>query len=51
MEAIVNSRGRFTAKDELCFHEEFAHKVEALVFYEVGANRDEFESGAVVQFR
>ena len=51
MEAIVNSRGGFAAEDELCFHEEFAHKVEALVFDEVGTNRDEFERGAVVQFR
>ena len=51
MEAIVNSRGSFAAKDELCFHEEFAHKVEALVFDKVGTNWDEFESGTVVQFR
>ena len=51
MEAIVNSRGGFAAKNELCLHKEFTHKVETLVFDEVGTNRDEFERGAMVQFR
>ena len=51
MEAIVNSRGGFAAKNELCLHKEFSHEVEALVFDEVGTNRDEFERGAMVQFR
>ena len=51
METIVNSGRSFTAENELCLHKEFAHKVEALVFDEVGTNRDEFERGAVVQFR
>ena len=51
METIVNSRGGFAAENELCLHKEFTHKVEALVFDEVGTNRDEFERSTVVQFR
>ena len=50
MESIVNGRGGFATKNELGFHKEFSHKVEALEFYEVGTNWDEFERSAVVQF-
>ena len=51
MESIVNSGGGFATENELCFHEEFPHKVEALEFNEVGTNWDEFERSTVVQFR